>query len=287
MIIENSTEEPLSLRFPRTVRELFASRDSSAPVIPDEIKESEEERRLLNARVVGSPEPLRGGSNSVYLVRFEDGGVAIFKPGRGEHCLEIARSCYKLYLRERSAFLLDKAFSLNLVPTTVVRTIAGNEGSLQAFIENAESFWDYRHRSQELADQLYCVAIFDYIIWNKDRKDANLLVKNGRLFAIDNGLSADPWFEYLITDNLQKYVFSRVPPADLRTKLESCMESSQKLNQLRAELLQLLPADAVEAIFLRAKRVCDALSHNQMILNSDLSQPASRSSWRAEELKYA
>ncbi len=286
MILEQGTEEPSSLRFPRALRGFFAGRESSAPVIPDEVKESEEERRLLSARVVGSPEPLRGGTNSVYLVRFEDGTVAIFKPGRGERCLEIARSCYQLYLRERSAFLIDKAFSFNLVPTTVVRAIAGNEGSLQAFIENAESFWDYRYRSQELADQLYYVAIFDYIIWNKDRKDANLLVKNGRLFAIDNGLSIDPWSEYLITDNLQEYVFSRTPPADLRTKLESCMESSQKLDQLRAELLQLLPADAVEAIFLRAKRVCDALSHNQMIRNSDLSQPASRNSWRREELKY-
>ena len=217
---------------------------------------------LVGKREVG------GGSNVVMLVDLHSDGSAIFKPGKGEWCLEIQESCQKLYQRERAAYLVNHALKLGLVPPTVVRNVDGQAGSVQEFVPNTSSLYSV-DRLDSLSEQLYLLAIFDYIIWNKDRGYKNTLVQNNRIVAIDNGLSFDEWWEYLISDNLKSYVYGRSVPSQLTENLRNFLENPSQQHFLRQALSELVPARTINAMFARMKQVSQLLSNKGRIERSD------------------
>ena len=115
---------------------------------------------------------------------------AIYKPHRGERPLWDFPD--GLYRREVAAYELDRALGWGLVPLTVLREEGPlGVGSLQAFVEA-----DFeQHYFTLLDDEAHHrafrrLAAFDVVANNTDRKGGHcLLGPDGRIWAIDNGLS--------------------------------------------------------------------------------------------------
>jgi len=154
----------------------------------------------LSDSPIASDEPLGGGINETRLVEHEDGTVGVWE-----------RSSEQEMMREVSAYLLDQAAGLGVVPKTVYGTDSkGRVGSVQQFVEGESgvavlmrvldeaavagaSREEYEDR---VAKELHHVpgsrriGVLDFITGNNDRYETNIYVGGGRLHAIDNGASA-------------------------------------------------------------------------------------------------
>jgi len=201
-----------------------------------------DEEVVLEKREKTSTKKLGGGANETVFVELKDDGSAIFKPKAGEYALlrtEVKAGTY--YKRERAAYLVDQFLGFDLVPPTVIRKIDGKEGSLQEFIPNApvasrcdESQWN--------KEELKKLWVFDYIIYNSDRHGSNLLIKDEKVYAIDNGLSFGK-------DSLGLFGgFSNEPIGDgVAEKIKmflSWKQGRQALRNLLCELIEEKEADA-------------------------------------------
>jgi len=170
-----------------------------------------ETQKTLIEEIITSREPIKierlnTKFNEVLLVDLKDGGSVIFKPYDGEDS-ELKE--YVQYKKERAAYLFDKIFNWNLVPPTVIRDISGRVGSAQVFIRDAHM--PTGTSSEELGDiflkdrsKLYA---FDFLTGNDDRT-GNYMIKDGRIIAIDNGLTFQalteneyPAYEKFILEN--------------------------------------------------------------------------------------
>lgn len=125
----------------------------------------------------------------------EDGHdlLAVYKPHRGERPLWDFPG--GLYRREVAAYELSRALGWHIVPETVVRSDAPlGVGSLQRFV--ASDFSEHYFTLVEdptYLDALKVIAAFDLLLNNADRKSGHcLLGLDGRVWAIDNGLSFRP-----------------------------------------------------------------------------------------------
>lgn len=143
----------------------------------------------LLQRKVSSVEPLDTlGVNAAFLVRFEEGGMGVYKPIEGEHA-KVDRSIPQgeLARREVAAFQVDRMFGFGLVPTTRLWKGPRGVGSLQEYVESAphgRPAGEYQPPEQDR------MAALDYIIGNTDRHRKNYLTApGGRLVAIDHGYS--------------------------------------------------------------------------------------------------
>lgn len=93
---------------------------------PNPIEETAEEKNLREISIIESSKRGLEGYADFYETKDCKGGV--FKEGkRGS-----IRS-------ERAAYLVDKFLGFDLVPTTVIKTIEGKEGSFQRFIPDART----------------------------------------------------------------------------------------------------------------------------------------------------
>lgn len=234
------------------------------------------ESELSNLPVAETPTRLFGGSNRVYLVSFEGGSRGVFKPGDGErHLWEIPESHGKLYLRERAAYLVSRKIKFNLIPPTILREIedeenVAHEGSVQDFIPDPKGLiWDVD--PSDVRQQLFELAIFDYIIWNKDRKQENFFIKDKKLHAADNGLSFDRWPSGWIPDNLSDYARGESVPEDLMVNIRSFLNSPQDQRDLQAELLPLVPRQTIDMMYSRIKKTHSVLSKGK-VTNYDIEQ---------------
>lgn len=228
-------------------------------------KRAERENELSTLPIFGRPMELYGGSNSVYLVSFQGGSSGVFKPGDGErHLREFPESHGKLYLRERAAYLVSNKLNFNLIPPTVLRKIENgygrkSEGSVQDFIDDPkELIWDID--PSEVRHQLFELSVFDYIIWNKDRKQENFFIKSKQVLATDNGLSFDKWPPGWIPDNLEEYATDSPVPEKLLVNIRSFLNSPQDQRDLRSELLPLVPNQTIDIMYKRIGKVHSVLS---------------------------
>lgn len=132
-------------------------------------------------------------SNATFLVDLVDTEVeaqAIYKPVRGERPLWDFPT--GLAHREAVAFEVGRHLGWDLVPPTIVRDdLPLDRGSLQLFIpcQFEQHYFTLRgDRTHERAFRQICA--FDFVINNTDRKSGHcLLGTDGRIWAIDNGLS--------------------------------------------------------------------------------------------------
>jgi len=129
-------------------------------------------------------------------------------------------------------------------------------------------------------------SIFDYIIWNKDRKPANVLIKDGKIVSIDNGLAFDEWWQYLISENLGNYVYDREAPSDTKSLLRKFMTDTGRQDELRTELLQILPRKVIDAMFARIQLIGNLLVNRGNINFKDLNASEDRRGWAEKALKY-
>jgi len=249
---------------------------SSSPEITEDSTSfvSPQEHKLLTYPLKGVKH-YSGGSNEIHIVRLRGGIKCVFKPSDGEQPLdEFAESHFQLYKRERAAFLASEGLGCCSVPTTVIREVAGRVGSLQKYVENHDVFW-YGDRLVDEED-LYTIALFDYCIWNKDRKGEHLLAAPApgkvkkKLWGIDNGLSFDEWPQYLISENLEEYVFGRIAPSHVVHNFQHFLGDQKKQNFLREHLTTLVPTRAVAAFFARVECVGGILKKKGRVDRTDL-----------------
>lgn len=119
------------------------------------------------------------------LVKIHGDGAAIRKPSPLEDY-----GYGNLGKNEETAFAVDRALGLDIVPETVYRS--GEDASFQAFVENAETGFNapmtpsYQENSH-LKD-FGKMAMLDAIVGNSDRHAGNYLVVWDRIVAIDHGL---------------------------------------------------------------------------------------------------
>jgi uncharacterized repeat protein (TIGR03843 family) len=113
----------------------------------------------------------------------------VYKPGRGERPLwDFPDGIYK---REIAAYVLSNGLGWGIVPPTVHRDGPLGAGSLQLFVPT--DFEDHYFTIREdprFADVLRRICAFDFVANSTDRKGGHcLLGEDGRVYAIDNGLS--------------------------------------------------------------------------------------------------
>ncbi len=168
----------------------------SAQKVKAELKKTLERGEILeikNLEIEGIP---RGAQKEKYVVSFKDGTKALFKPDPKVKDF-VANSD-----AEVSAYLLDQKLELNMVPMTVMRTINGQRGSLQYFVDNAKpaahfvTLERYAQKFNSDYDPAPDLKVFDFIFGNQDRHLHNYLMiplsnKHGggaKVVAIDSGL---------------------------------------------------------------------------------------------------
>jgi uncharacterized repeat protein (TIGR03843 family) len=118
--------------------------------------------------------------------------LAVYKPSRGER--ELWDFPSGLGKREVAAYALSEALEWGIVPETVFRDEGPmGEGSLQRFVEadfEHHYFTLYEDDEGRWHDQLQRICVFDLLANQTDRKSGHcLLGADGRIYAIDNGLS--------------------------------------------------------------------------------------------------
>ena len=198
---------------------------------------------------------MRNASNATFLVRLEGaGGLAIYKPGRGERPLWDFEP--GLYRREVAAYVLSETTGLGVVPPTVLRPDAPlGEGSLQWFVnaDFTEHYFSLYAERPELHDQLRSIALFDAIANNTDRKSGHCLLEpdgdgGDRVWAIDNGLC------FSVDDKLRTVIWEF---AGDRLS-DHLRRAAAKAVDPPAQLADLLADDEVAAMSRRASRLTSA-----------------------------
>jgi uncharacterized repeat protein (TIGR03843 family) len=113
----------------------------------------------------------------------------VYKPVKGERPLwDFPAGLHK---REIAAFELAQALGWNLVPPTVLRDGPLGEGSVQLYVPTDYDEHYFTLREEPALHRWFQrLCAFDFIINSTDRKGGHILLgDDGRLYAIDNGLS--------------------------------------------------------------------------------------------------
>lgn len=131
-------------------------------------------------------------SNATLLVNCALGNVelrAVYKPVRGERPLWDFPP--GLHRREVAGYVLSERLGWGLVPETVLRDDAPfGIGSLQRLVpEDGMSHYFTLAEDGAWQGDLRRIAAFDVVANNADRKSGHVLLAEGRLWAIDHGLT--------------------------------------------------------------------------------------------------
>ncbi len=132
-------------------------------------------------------------SNMTFLVDVHAPGAPIvqgvYKPVKGERPLwDFPAGLHK---REIAAFELARALGWDLIPPTVLRDGPLGEGSVQLYVPTDYDEHYFTLREEPVHHRWFQrLCAFDFIINSTDRKGGHILLgDDGRLYAIDNGLS--------------------------------------------------------------------------------------------------
>ena len=113
----------------------------------------------------------------------------VYKPVQGERPLwDFPAGLHK---REIAAFQLSRELDWDLIPPTVMRDGPLGEGSVQLYVPTDYDEHYFTLREEPVHHQWFQrLCAFDFIINSTDRKGGHILLgDDGRLYAIDNGLS--------------------------------------------------------------------------------------------------
>ena len=168
------------------------------------------------------------------------------------------------YVYEVAAYRIDRMLGIGLVPVTVLRTIHGELGSLQLWIEDAMPMQDAVDHDLPVGDaelllqRLMLMYVLDAMIYNIDRNFGNILVRPERdhLFLIDHSRS------FRTAKKLPSHKEERpipVPERVVRGLRELDLEA------LSAELDGLLKPQQIRAIEARRRLLLEELSHRGVL----------------------
>lgn len=155
---------------------------------------------LSEAEVITTKE-LTGGSNRPLKMRLRRGAVeanAIFrvvdlKLKRAKLEGKLVADFQDSYIFECAAYELSRLLGINNVPPCIERTYKGAPGTLQLWIENAQTEFDRRASGDDLPSiidwlrEKQTMRLFDILISNFDRNQGNMLTDSaGKLWFIDH-----------------------------------------------------------------------------------------------------
>jgi uncharacterized repeat protein (TIGR03843 family) len=177
--------------------------------------------------------------------------LAVYKPRRGEAPLWDFPDG-TLYRRERAAYLTARALGWNIVPLTIIRDGPHGIGSVQLFVETAD-LPGRRELTPAQRQQLACIALFDLITNNADRKGGHCLVAvDGHIWGIDHGLTFHQ--QAKLRTVLYEFYREPIPPPFLRD-LRELLGDAPRRDALQAQLGELLARAEVRAFFARAEQI--------------------------------
>ncbi len=97
------------------------------------------------------------------------------------------------FIFQAAAYELSRLLDMGSVPPAVLRTLRGNDGSLQLWVENTINYTKSRKEKLEPPDrirwsqQIHMMRFFDALIYNTDRNTGNMLMdRNWNLWLIDH-----------------------------------------------------------------------------------------------------
>ena len=196
---------------------------------------------------------IAGSSNVTLLVTCALDGrelLAVYKPRRGER--ELWDFPPGLHRREVAARVVSDWLGWDVVPETVLRADAPfGEGSLQRVVdEDGVSHYFTLRDDPRWHPELRRIAAFDVLTNNADRKGGHVLLAEGRLWAIDHGLTfhAEPKLRTVIWDFAGDPLDDAVREALARVEAEP----------LPGELLELLDDEELDALVRRARALLRA-----------------------------
>lgn len=234
-----------------------------------------EKEGILAEREIEAIQYLGGGINYAYVLTFKDDGKGVFKPKSGEEASDYSEDILgTYYLRERAAYLVSKFFNLDLVPVTVLRRVEeqpenyGGIGSLQEFIQDPKtprelSYDEKRELVLKHTDWINTLFAFDFLIFNSDRHHNNLVISNGSIWAIDNGMSMaqihlrfEPFEDSYLTGQREKGASRRLNrdvavPQHVVEKLEAIAANPNERDRLKEMLKELIDKNQVVALMKR------------------------------------
>jgi hypothetical protein len=142
--------------------------------------------RLFVDEIVGR---FAAASNTTLLGR-SAGRLVVYKPTAGSRPLwdfDVAT----LADREVLTAEIAEALGFECVPETVIGDGPLGPGSVQRFVDADEGF-DPVDLIQRADPGLWPVAVLDLLVNNADRKASHLIMEDGRLRAVDHGLTFHP-----------------------------------------------------------------------------------------------
>jgi hypothetical protein len=226
-----------------------------------------EDEIILMRREQKKAKELGGGINKTVLVELQEDGGAVFKPDKRE----------RVFKAEFAAYLVDKFIGLNLVPSTVIRNIGEEKGSVQRFIPDAKTgaSSSVDEITSSYSSELNKMVLLDVIIWNGDRHDENFITnKDKKFFAIDHGFAFksrgyDIGMEYLDPHTLQRMNVGtfispgiRIPSETMENLRKIDSPSSSRLDSLNSILKELVGEYNAEACIKRIKFLIKSLNEN-------------------------
>ena len=192
---------------------------------------------LLNAEI-----ELEGlipwSSNYTFLATLDwnsDQILAVYKPCGGERPLwdfPEGTLCH----REFASYLISQVLGWPNIPPTVLREGPHGQGSVQLFIDaEYEAHYFNMRGISALNAEFKQIALFDYIVNNADRKGGHCLKdKDGRLWAIDHGLTFHPQFK------LRTVIWEFCDEAIPLSLLDDLTHLQRQLSSETAELWQIM-----------------------------------------------
>src|SRR3989338_2831926 len=144
---------------------------------------------ILKNGVISEKTALNLGGTKNFTIIFSNGLMGIFKP-RFQYDDSGFLDPKVNADAEVAAYEVDRLLGLDVVPTTVMRSIEGQEGSLQVWIPSSRTAFQCLQESGLIIDRSKKVKFLDYLIFNRDvRADNYLILKNGTQASIDHGLA--------------------------------------------------------------------------------------------------
>jgi uncharacterized repeat protein (TIGR03843 family) len=132
---------------------------------------------------------------------------------------------------------------------------------MQLYVETEGS----THRpplTDEHRDQLACIALYDLITNNADRKVGHCLVGvEGKVWGIDHGLTfhTDPKLRSALWEFYQEPI-----PSERLADVRGLLDSAQRRGALQDQLQDLLTRGEVHGFFTRAERVVESGSYGSV-----------------------
>ena len=224
---------------------------------PGNLNDDQLEEFLANAEIVATEEVGTGVTKPLRVTLERDGisvqalfkGVSTPISGNSQRRRQLIEKSDR-YQHEVAAYKLDRLLDLNLVPVTVERTVNGNPGALQFWVNGMISLLEKTEQNVKadghcpINPQYNLMYVFDSLILNTDRTQQNVT------------FTRDDWMLVLI-DHSRAFRLSRNLPPDFRNfPIQVGDEMARRLERLDREMLteelgEYIDRDQIRALLAR------------------------------------